>query len=152
MLTKNRSSEIAELLCANALLEEGYSYAWFQRIGGVSLSPLKAGDHFEKEGILEARIFAPGKELHIFQFDGGLRMVETLREETDRCIEEFVENGNPVPICKDEVDFYFRERQVLRGKYGKSLTLCHYLAFDEDGQASIRRTVFEDFEGGKGNA
>ena len=50
MLTKNRSSEIAELLCANALLEEGYSYAWFQRIGGVSLSPLKAGDHFEESG------------------------------------------------------------------------------------------------------
>ena len=147
MRTNDRTGELSTLFLAGTLLSEGYAYAWVQRIGNVSLGKLKADTSYSPFDFLEARFFTPGKELHLFFCDDTLRAVETVREDSDICAND----------CRDAVisenyvttgSIFIREKQLLRMKYGKSLTLCHYLCFDEDGQAMVQRTVFDAYEGG----
>ena len=131
MRTIREERDIGELLAAEKLLEDRYKYAFIQRIGSVYIGPIKECGELDPDEILEARFFENGKELHVFKYEGSLKAVVTEHEKGDECIEE---------------------KQILRGKYGKTLTLRSYLVFDEkDGQARIGRTVFADYEGGGTN-
>ena len=128
MKSRKTDRDIRELLTAEKLLEDGYQYAFIQRIGSVYIGPIEKCGELDPDEILEARFFEDGKELHVFSYEGTPEAVVT----------EY-ENG----------DEFLEAKQILRGKYGKSLTLRSYLVFDEnDGQARIGRTVFKDYEGG----
>ena len=128
MRTIRQDRTIREVLAADKLLEDGYRYAFIQRIGSVYIGPIEKCGGLNPDEILEARFFEDEKELHVFSYVGTLRAVVTESESGDE---------------------YIEEKQILRGKYGKSLTLRSYLVFDEnDGQARIGRTVFKNYEGG----
>lgn len=97
---------------------EGFQYIWLQEYGRVELSSV--GDvNINYDRLIEARVFNSEKELHIYD-DDGIHAVETTFEEGDDC---------------------FEEKQILRGRFGKEITLRHYVGYDEDGQAYIEHTV-----------
>ena len=119
---------IRELLATDKLLEIGYRYAFIQRIGSVYIGPIEKCGELDPDEILEARFFEEGKELHVFSYEGTLLGVVTESESGDE---------------------YIEEKQILREKYGKTLTLRGYLIYDEnDNQARIGHTVFTNYEGG----
>ena len=128
MKTIRKEGDIREILNVENLLAERYRFAFIQRVGSVFIGPIEMCGELNPDEILEARFFEEEKELHVFRYDGNLEAVETEHENGDECLEE---------------------KQILRGKYGKFLTLRNYLIFDEnDGQARIGRTVFMNYEGG----
>lgn len=128
MKPRKIEKNIKELLVTDKLVTEGYRYAFIQRIGSVYIGPIEKCGELDPDEILEARFFEEGKELHVFSYEGTLLAV--VRE----------------PERGDE---YIEEKQILRGKYGKFLTLRSYLVFDEnDNQARIGHTVFANYEGG----
>ena len=108
-----------EELSVDCLREEGYAYIWIQAMDHVDLSPLEGSD-LCWERLLEARIFSEDKELHLFWMEDTWHAVETIKESDDDC---------------------FQEAQFLRGKKYDTITLCHYIDYDEDGQAYITRSV-----------
>jgi hypothetical protein len=123
-----RKEDVREILAPEKLLEGSYRFAFIQRIGSVYVGSIEEAGDLNPDEILEARFFDEEKELHVFKYDGKLEAVVT--------------------ECEDG-DEYFEEKQILRGKYGKTLTIHNYLVFDEkDGQARIGRTVFANYEGG----
>lgn len=97
---------------------EGYQYVWLQEFGRVELLPVDKTE-LSFDNLIEARVFSRDKELHIYE-DDGLHAVETDFEEGDDC---------------------FEETQMLRGRFGKEITLRHYVAYDKDGQAYVTQTV-----------
>ena len=128
MKTIRKEGDIREILNVENLLAERYRFAFIQRVGSVFIGPIEMCGELNPDEILEARFFEEEKELHVFRYDGNLEAVVTEHENGDECLEE---------------------KQILRGKYGKLLTLRNYLNFDEnDGQARIGRTVFMNYEGG----
>ena len=128
MKPRKIEKDIKELLVTDKLVTEGYRYAFIQRIGSVYIGPIEKCGELDPDEILEARFFEEGKELHVFSYEGTLLGVVTESESGDE---------------------YIEEKQILRGKYGKFLTLRSYLVFDEnDNQARIGHTVFANYEGG----
>ena len=128
MKTIRKEGDIREILNVENLLAERYRFAFIQRVGSVFIGPIEMCGELNPDEILEARFFEEEKEMHVFRYDGNLEAVVTEHENGDECLEE---------------------KQILRGKYGKFLTLRNYLIFDEnDGQARIGRTVFMNYEGG----
>ena len=128
MKPRKIEKNIKELLVTDKLVTEGYRYAFIQRIGSVYIGPIENCGELDPGEILEARFFEEMKELHVFNYEGTLKAVVT-------------ELGNG--------DEFIEEKQILREKYGKSLTLRGYLVFDEnDNQARIGNTVFTNYEGG----
>lgn len=128
MKTIRKEGDIREILNVENLLAERYRFAFIQRVGSVFIGPIEMCGELNPDEILEARFFEEEKEMHVFRYDGDFKAVVTIHEDGDE---------------------YLEEKQILRGKYGKFLTLRNYLIFDEnDGQARIGRTVFMNYEGG----
>ena len=108
------------------LIEAGYRYAWVQSISSTELGKIEEVT-LNRENLLEARVFCEEKELHLFYYDNQLSAVEVVKETNDH---------------------YIQERQLLRKKFGTSITLRNYIGYDcEDSQAYISHTVFCDYEG-----
>lgn len=103
---------------------EGYQYIWKQELGGVELQMVAEANSLEEEQLLEARIFTKNKELHLFYCEDELRAVVTTEEAEDDPIEEI---------------------QLLMERFGHSITLRHYIDYEQDGQAYIKQTVLCDY-------
>ena len=116
--------DLKEALTQKYWIENGYKYIWKQEISSVVLTSVNKADDSEEENLLEARIFTEGKELHIFRFEDSLRAVETV--------------GN-------SDDDFFEEEQLLRERFGHSITVRNYIDYDSDGQAYIIRTVLNGY-------
>ena len=116
--------DLKEALTQKYWIENGYKYIWKQEISSVVLTSVNKADDLEEENLLEARIFTEGKELHIFRFEDSLRAVETV--------------GN-------SDDDFFEEEQLLRERFGHSITVRNYIDYDRDGQAYIIRTVLNGY-------
>ncbi len=114
-----------EALKKDYWIRNGYRYLWKQELSCVFLGRIEDAGDLEEENLLEARIFADGKELHLFYFEDQLRAVVTTAGEEEDCLEE---------------------RQILRERFGKSLTIRHYIGYEEDGQAYIMRSVLNDYQ------
>lgn len=113
---------------AEVLKEQGYQYAWIQRIASVSIGDIK-GD-VELDDLIEARFFNENKEMHFF-FDGEkLCAVETSLEDSE------TEGDGKV----------FDEKQMLRERFGKSVTIRSYIDYDEDGQAYVAYSALAGYE------
>ena len=113
------------LLTKDALRERGYRYAWIQSISSVQIDEID-NLSLEPGSVIEARFFNETGELHVFSYNDSLTAVETVMEDGDKTTEEV---------------------QILRGKYGKSITLRNFIDFDpQDGQAYISRTVLCGYE------
>lgn len=116
--------KIATELSLSGLLEEGYRYIWIQEMDHVELKPLSEVE-LCLDRMIEARVFSEKKEIHLFQMEDMWRAIETVREDQDDCFEEV---------------------QLLRTKYGKKIILRHYVGYDDDGQAYIKRSVIAGYE------
>ena len=103
---------------------ESYRYVWVQEYDSVNLGKGKDVT-INYDNIIEARFFSSDKELHIFLFGDALCAIE---------------------IIKEEKDDYFEEKQILRKRFGKSITLRYYIDYEDDGQAYIVNTVLSDCE------
>lgn len=103
--------------------DEGYQFLWLQEYGRVELGTVE-GKTIDYSRLIEARVFSRDKELYIFE-DDGIQAVETVYEEGDDC---------------------FEETQLLRGRFGRQITLRHYVGYEEDGQAYVARTVVCDYK------
>lgn len=103
---------------------ENYRYVWIQGYDIVNLGEVK-DVKINYDTIIEARFFSPDKELHIFPFGDEMCAVE---------------------IIKEDNDDYFEEKQMLRKRFGKSITLRYYIDYEDDGQAYITNTVLSDCE------
>ena len=113
---------------AREALERGLTlpFAWIRTLSAVALGPVpEAVDTTE---LLEARFFDRQEEIRLFQADNGLEAVCLTAETGDRTMEE--------------------ERKLLSHRFGEYLTVCHTLAFDDDGQAYIAETRLTDWKGG----
>ncbi len=102
--------------------KDEYQYAWIQEYDKVILSEASKV-YLDMDNLIEARFFNESKEFHIFNQD-ALVCVETEMEDSDQ---------------------YFEEKQLLRKKFGKNITIRHYFGFDigsdnvkVDGQAYIK--------------
>ena len=116
---------VSEVLNGHALLDKGYRYGWIQSISSVQIGDIDSLD-INSESLLEARFFNEEKEMHIFNYNDSLKAIETVLEKCDHAIEE---------------------KQILRKKYGKTVTLRNFIDFDpDDGQAFVCRTVLCGYE------
>lgn len=119
-------TDVGQALTKEYWQEEGYRYLWKQELGSVELLTVEEADSLKESRLLEARVFAKGKELHLFCYENELRAVVTTEEDGD--------------------DF-FEEKQLLLERFGESITLRHYIDYEDDGQAYIIQTVLQDYEG-----
>ncbi|MBE5924766.1 MAG: hypothetical protein E7271_09960 [Lachnospiraceae bacterium] len=101
-----------------------YCYAWVQEYDSVKLGTVNDVS-IDYDNIIEARFFSSDKELHIFCYDDEMCAVE---------------------IIKEDEDDYFEEKQILRKRFGKNITLRYYVDYEDDGQAYIVNTVLSDCE------
>lgn len=108
------------------LKKAGYQYAWIQSENSVMIGTLD-DVKIDHDLLLEARIFSNEKEIHVFTYDDELRAVLTEHEKDDHVIER---------------------KQLLRRRFGKTVTVRHYVGYEEDGQAFIQKTVLCGYEGG----
>ena len=83
MKSRKTDRDIRELLTAEKLLEDGYQYAFIQRIGSVYIGPIEKCGELDPDEILEARFFEDGKELHVFSYEGTPEAVVTEYENGD---------------------------------------------------------------------
>lgn len=145
------------------LMTLGMKYAWVQNVSSVELGKLE-DTHLDLHEVLEARIFggAPGeeRELHIFEYDDRLKGVLTETTPADR---PSPANGGGSPDSdaekvtdiSEETDgekplHYFDRKQVLRRRFGKTITLRHFIDYDpDDGQAFVSRTILVSLEKGR---
>lgn len=105
-------------------INEEYCYAWVQEYDRVILDRV-SNVAINYDNLIEARIFSTDKELHIFEQNDCLNAVEIIREDGDD---------------------YFEEKQILRKRFGKSITMRNYVDYEDDGQAYIVNTVLSDCE------
>ncbi len=115
------------------------AYAWIQKIGSISIGKISKLNEFKTDDLIEARFFNDILEIHIFEYDGELRYIQTEKEEKDKQLSSF-----PPDLQKQLNGYggsYFEETQVLRNRFGKNITLRHYLGYDEDGLACIKATA-----------
>lgn len=117
---QTRIINLDEALKREYWVDNAYTYIWKQGYDKVELLPIERADDLVLENLLEARIFSERKELHLFHYEDGIRAVETEIEPSDE---------------------YREEKQLLIPRYGKNVTLRNYIAYEEDGQAYIARTV-----------
>lgn len=128
---KTEEVKIEDALSKDYWQQEGYQHIWLQEYSRVELLPVKAAKDLNAGDLLEARIFTDQKEIHIFPAEEGLKAVVTVTEDGDD---------------------YFEETQLLRERFGKSLTLRNFVGYDDDGQAYIARTAAAKYhEGGIGH-
>ena len=119
-------------------------WAWIQRIGSLDLGTLNDTSVLDCDDLIEARIFDNKEEIHIFRYDGNLRYVKKQYEDGKDILltDKRGQIQQTLKMFDDSKEYYFEEQQVLRRpRFGKTLTLRHYLAFDEDGLARIKDTV-----------
>ena len=109
-------------------LEQGLAlpFAWIRTLSAVTLGPTP--EALDTAELLEARFFSSQEEIRVFQAGNGLKAVRLIAEAGDREIEE--------------------RRKLLSLRFGASVSVCHTLAFDEDGQARIAESRLAGWEGG----
>ena len=101
----------------NYMLKNGYHKAWVQETGSVYLGELKEFKWDEKQ-ILEARVFdGQGKEIHIFDYEGILKAIETITENTDQKIDS---NQLIILDANEKSVHYFDSTQLLRKKAART--------------------------------
>ena len=139
---KTEKIGITEACDTASLAKRGLEYAWIMKIGSVTLGRTAAADLSDPDEILEARIFSDREEIHIFRFEDELTAVRTCTEDSDVNVTDRLSDAGG--------DHYFEEKQVLRRRFGKSVTLRRFIGHDEDGLSRIERTVLCDADlGGK---
>lgn len=111
-----------------AALEQGLTlpFAWTRTLSAVTLGPTPGT--VDTAELLEARFFSSQEEIRVFQTGGGLEAVRLTAEAGDHMIEE--------------------NRDLLSPRFGASVSVCHTLAFDEDGQARIAGSRLTNWKGG----
>lgn len=102
-------------------------YGWICTLSGVSLGP--APEELPLEGLVEARLFGPAGEVHLFRRDGELQAAVLTEELGDRILAE------TYPI----------QNKAL---FGAELTVHQILDADEDGQCYIAAVRLADWKGG----
>lgn len=109
--------KIVEMPVAQALaLAAKEPYAYITRLSQVEVG--LNSETFSLEEVLEARFFGPQREIRIYHEDA-----------------EFV----GVMLEEEEGDVFLERTSLLREpRFGKSLTLRQYIAYDADGQGSIQ--------------
>lgn len=113
----------------NSALELGRAlpYALVRSLSQVTLGlGPQAVDPVE---LLEARFFSAGEEIRVFREEDGLRAVRLTPQAEDVVLEERRELANPA--------------------FGKAVTVCRTLGFDEDGQAYVAGIRLTDWKGGE---
>ena len=128
------SSELLQLF-----KNKGYKYIWIQKVDRVEICELDKND-FDIKKLMEARIFGDGREIHVFEYDSGLKAVECCTEATDIAVDKFSD------IPQDSSVHYFDEDQILPEKYGEKLTFRNFIAYEDDGQAYIGNKILLKFE------
>lgn len=135
---KTTEMNLKDALDVKTLLSLGYEYIWAMEISSVKLQKLENIDLHPDE-LIEARIFNHDHEIHIFEYEDELKAIETVTEPTD------------VKVTKEIPDIslthYHERKQLLREKYGKTITLRDFIDYDEDGMAYIAHTVLCDVGG-----
>lgn len=101
-----------------------YKYIWYQQNDKMNIGTINECD-INIDILIEARIFAPKIEMHIFQYDDKFKVY--------------------IKKCNNNDDSYI-ERQKLKKKYGEYIDLRHYLDKDEDGQVFIKLTCLDDYK------
>lgn len=122
---RTKKIELVEALDREYWMKQGFRYVWKQEISCSELLTVEESDSIEEGNLLEARIFTNGKELHIFPYEDVLQAVVTESEEGD--------------------DFW-EESQLLSGRFGYSVIIRNYIAYDPDGQAYIIRSVMNGYD------
>lgn len=111
-----------------AALEQGLTlpFAWIRTLSSVTLGPIP--ETVDTAELLEACFFSSQEEIRVFQTGSGLKAARLTAEAGDHMIEE--------------------NRELLSPRFGKSVTMCHILAFDGDGQAYIAESRLTNWKGG----
>ena len=117
-----------EILPVSVALEQGKNlpFAWVRTLSAVTLGRTPV-DILEKE-LVDARFFDEQHEIRVFRQDNDLRAVQLIREKGDMAYTETFSLVNP-------------------DVFGASVTVCHELDADEDGQAFIASTRLIHWEG-----
>lgn len=107
-----------ETLEVNAALRAGMQlpHAMIRSLSAVTLGPPPA--EVDLDELLEARFFCETKEIRIFRRDMTLEAVKLSEDAND-----------PQPIR--------RTYRLANPKFGGSITICHELRADEDGQTYV---------------
>lgn len=113
----------------NRALEQGRAlpYALARSLSQVTLGPAPQG--VDPAELLEIRFFGASEEIRVFRGPEGLQAVRTTAQEGDVTLEERRALANPA--------------------FGRSVTVCRTLEFDEDGQAYVAGVRLTGWEGGK---
>lgn len=102
-------------------------FAYIRSLSQVTLGPTPAE---EPEDLLEARFFSSTEEVRIFLGEDGFQAVRLTEEE-------------PRGVCLEET------RKLMNPRFGKEITICREIAFDEDGQAYISTMRLSGWKGGE---
>ncbi len=129
-----------EALNITDLLSQGYQYIWLMEISSVQLQKLENVELHPDE-LIEARIFSKEKEIHIFEYEDQLKAVRTITDPDDMKVKE----GSGIPDFSYQ--HYHERKQLLREKYGKTITFRDFFNVDDDGMTYIEHTVLCDVGG-----
>ncbi len=110
-------------------LERGLAlpYALVRSLSRVTLSPTP--ETVDPRELIEACFFSDREEIRVFQGEDGLQAVRLLEEAEDDSLPDAYPLMDPV--------------------FGKEVTLCRELAYDEDGQAYVAVTRLTGWKGGE---
>lgn len=100
-------------------------FAYITRLSEVTVGSTPA--ELSLEELLEARFFGPDREIRIWQEGDGFCALAVEEEAQDEYLDQ--------------------PRAIRSSRFGRTLTLRRYLAYDEDGQAYIRDTRLVHWEG-----
>lgn len=117
-----------ESLTVQKALERGRALPWalVRGLSQVTLGPVPADISLEE--VIEARFFSADEEIRVFRSCGQLRAVRLQGDREDNILERKYEIAN-------------------EKKFGKSITVCHMLEADEDGQMSLTTARLTGWEG-----
>lgn len=118
-----------ESMEVSGALERGQAlpYALVRSLSQVTLGP--APRTVASAELLEARFFSAEEEIRVFRGTDSLRAVRLTPQAEDVILEERRELANPA--------------------FGKTVTICRTLGFDEDGQAYVAGIRLTDWKGGE---
>lgn len=99
-----------------------YQYALVYMTDGIVFQNTTEMKPIEWDNCLEARFFDEGRELHVYEEDGGLCAVEVEQTSDDDCL--------------------IRKYKLSERYFGKNkcLCVCEHLDYDKDGQAFVAFT------------
>lgn len=118
-----------ETMDVKTALERGLAlpFALVRSLSTVTLGPTP--ETVNEAELLEARFFDADREIRVFRGVAGLQAACLTAEEGDHTLERKCALSNP--------------------QFGKTVTLCRQLEFDEDGQAYVSASRLTGWEGGQ---